>query len=226
MPKVKSIKFNIAGQDYDVNINVSAKTGLFTCRIPATAAALIGLPNEINAKLLAEVEHTINLAVEKYKEATITYRKIIVVFLELGGDFANEEDGSPLLNQPEYHKFRSGSFSTPANNELALGFKICVVKSIDGKETVYNTCSVTQQTAEYVNETNSYDGLFLKGIASSLNRGVVIPYTPEAYQTLCDIKAQVKRAANFLFRMLSMDADKVAAMLCGGVIGALLDHKQ
>ena len=179
MPKVKSIKFNIAGQDYDVNINVSAKTGLFTCRIPATAAALIGLPNEINAKLLAEVEHTINLAVEKYKEATITYRKIIVVFLELGGDFANEEDGSPLLNQPEYHKFRSGSFSTPANNELALGFKICVVKSIDGKETglQYMFCYTADrrvcQRDQFLRRT------VFEGYSLFSQPGVVIPYTPK-----------------------------------------------
>ncbi len=102
MPKVKSIKFNVAGQDYDVNINVSAKTGMFTCRIPATAAALIGLPNEIKSKELAEVELTINRAVQKYKEATITFRKIIVVFRELGGDLAKAEDGRPLHNKQVY----------------------------------------------------------------------------------------------------------------------------
>ncbi len=78
MAKITTIKFQIKGIDYSVNVNVGVN-GYFSARIPKEVAEALSLYEKLEQSTLYELEKKIKDAVERYKNAVTTQEIFILI---------------------------------------------------------------------------------------------------------------------------------------------------
>ncbi len=211
MAKVTTIKFQIKGVDYSVNVNVGSN-GYFSAKIPQEVTTALSLNAKLEKNTLHELEKQLKDAVERYKNALTTQELFILIRYQSRGYYSNRADGGALYKAygSEYELSRGmGSDDTDA---LAFEYKVCMKETIDGVENWFETrlgsnytvsCPETKFPNTYFKDEKSYKH----------DKWKKIPFNEVALQTLFNAREKIRMVSEMLLRFVEQDEEQIMLTL-------------
>ncbi len=211
MAKVTTIKFQIKGVDYSVNVNVDS-TGRFKANIPDEVALALSISKKLDTSTLAELEKRFKDAVDRYKNALTTQELFILIRYQSRGYYSNRADGGALYKAygSEYELSRGmGSDDTDA---LAFEYKVCMKETIDGVENWFETQLGSTYTVSCP-ETEFPTTYFKDGKCYQSDKWKKIPFNEVALQTLFNAREKIRMVSEMLLRFVEQDEEQILLTL-------------
>lgn len=114
MPRVKTLKFNIRGNDYISHVNFSAKTSLFSVSLHWQVTESIGFEyqgKKFTATNLPDIVNPIMEAYDAYLNAQMKHELFISIKYKCNGAFMRDSEGNSLFDWMDSEFFVRNSFT-------------------------------------------------------------------------------------------------------------------
>ncbi|SFU77278.1 hypothetical protein SAMN05216480_12337 [Pustulibacterium marinum] len=204
MAKVDTIELHIYGEDYRYNINVN-KDGLFRIKVDRVVAEVLDLRStQLGERTLKALKDLILIPYGKFLEANTREEMYIGIIYEVNGFFADVISDTISISNHYKSKFHKMGFSDSPDS---LSFKITVL--------IKEIYSTGNDQWFYAKKTNNG---FTKGRINMRlsNQTVIVPYSDEAYQTLCKAKDGLQKISKILFNFLDQEETEIVKQLNSG----------
>lgn len=216
MAFVKSIPFEFQGQQTSARINVSS-TGIFSVSLPKEAAAALGVREKIEAPTIEEVQKEFAAITKRYREAKTTESLWLDVYFGMNNKFNRDEKGHSLIKGYHSGAKNLANFQEPnydshlGTSVIVLGWRELWKTDIDG--VVH--WNLAHQNTFYRGEEPEPGSIhgYTKLGNNAHTKGIVIPYTPEALETLLKMREGFRGICEKVFNFLNVPAEEVAARL-------------
>lgn len=216
MAFVKSIPFEFQGVQTSARINVSS-TGIFSVSLPKEAAAALGVRDKIEAPTIEEVQKEFAAITKRYREAKTTESLWLDVYFGMNNKFNRDKEGHSLIQG--YHStvkntarfFEPNYDSHLETSSIVLGWRVLWKTDIDGVEH-WNLAHIDIFYRGEDPQPGSIHGYVKLGNHASA-KGITIPYTPEAVETLKKMREGFRGICEKVFHFLNVPAEEVAARL-------------
>jgi len=214
MAKVTTLKFQIKGVDYSVNVNCTS-TGEFTASLPFEVSRDLSLRQKLTANSLAELRSEFHNAINRYKEAETSKEYFIAIKYKASGRYAEDEGGRPLFggysNDYNFHN----SFDTIQG--VGFTFMVCIKQTKDSVVTWFATNiqgegnTILHPELKFIE--HPIDDYVKSTTLSSPEKWKKIPYSAEALRTLNHAQENIRKISHLLFLFIEQDESKMVAML-------------
>lgn len=207
MAKVDTIELIIDGRTYKYNINVG-KSGVFNCKIDWEIKEKLGIEKiDIPSKTLQDLKDKILIPYHTYLESNKVEETFISIIYAASGNLAATSDSqSPFYDQ---------GFASDGDR-LVFDFDVFIkVSHSTGTESWYHARK-GQGCVNYnegdLNDSNTW----YKWRSTYKVKGVVIPYSDKAYETLLKARNGIKGISEILFNLVNQDSNLIESVLLGG----------
>ncbi len=210
MAKITTIKFQIKGIDYSVNVNVGVN-GYFSARIPKEVAEALSLYEKLEQSTLYELEKKIKDAVERYKNAVTTQEIFILIKYQSRGFYAYRDNGFAMYAASGSPYQLSTGFG---DNIDALGFqfKVCMKETVDGVENWFETRLGSKFMTGSI-ELESPNTYFKDDKCYHSENWKKIPFNEIALQTLTNARERIRAVSEMLLEFVKQDEEQILLTL-------------
>lgn len=212
MAKVDTIKLSIKGVEYSYDINVG-KTGVFRCRLDCGVAETLGIDGDQKSETLSDLKNAILSPYHDYLEAAKTEELFISIRYKASGEFALDDRGFALFEHPS--EFLARGFASDSDG-FAFRFGVFLKETSPNGDVLWFETRKGSRTVYHDEEDQQDPGKYYKGKQTFNPKGKLIPYSPEAYQTLLKATEGIRKISNILHSVVSQDEEKITAILQGG----------
>lgn len=204
MAKVSELKFELAGQEWKLPINVGVD-GIFKCKIPTAVTDKLKLSHELRHSKLEDLNNEFYTAYRRYQKAETTYEFFIAVCYASCGRFADDENGLP--NHSHYHKRHLHlDISFGDIDAVGLRYKVVCLEKIDGMEEWYNATQ-DEVTKEWFKTNNKF---------YSRDKYKLLDMNETYLETLNNAWVNMKKLSNMLFKFIEQDKEQMQLTLSKG----------
>lgn len=216
MAKVSTIKFEIKGFKYTLNVNCDS-SGTFKVKLPQEVYEPLKLDKEIRTTTLALLEKEVNAAIERYLNAQTTQEIMIAIWYGSAGNFNRKKDGGVLF----YDKYGVRLFfSSDDNSILMFEHEIVMKETIDGVVTYWKTRKgkdFSHISKEYKEpeKWHKYDFTSSSGKLhdSDMKNCKLIPYSDVALASLESAREKIRAVSEMLFNFIEQDEKQIETTL-------------
>ena len=214
MAKIDTLEFTINNENYKSNINVG-KNGVFTCDLNWQVSKALGLDcNKQTAYSLGDLKTKIVPKYKEYLESKTLSETYILIQYACNGHFNNKKDGYPLFGTN--HKFDDRNGFSGQGDRLTFDFDVYIKESYStGTECWFTTQrgrgSVNHNESDLIDSNTWYKKQETYNV-----KGVQIPFTIDAYNTLEKAREGIRGISEILFNFLNQDTEQISAQLSNG----------
>jgi hypothetical protein len=213
MAKISTIKIDIKGVEYNININVNSR-GIFSCKLPIQVAQDLRIKEEHTSLFLHELEKSIKGFIETYKNSVTTNELFILVAYQATGYYMQTKDGGYLFPSND-DKYRIQSSFNEVDNAIGLDFIVAIKETIDGKDVWYKAKLGKHfshiQEKEY-SEPNVYHKC-TKIYDHKMKRYKAIPFNEAALLTLQNTQEKFRTISEYLYKFITQDEENIMITL-------------
>ena len=212
MAKVSTIKCEVNGTPYTINVNCNS-SGQFSANIPEFVASALRINSKLSANTLTELEAKFYAALKQYKEAETKEELLIAISYKSRGAYNKNKEGEKLF----YDSRRGGynlevSFSKP-DNALGFDFSVVIKETIDKKEEYYEArlgSSFSWMDEEEYSQPDKYHR-WCKFY--HVEEYKLIPFSETALQSLENAQEKIRSISEFLFNFIEQDEEQILLTL-------------
>lgn len=216
MAKVSTIKFEIKGMKYSLNVNCDS-SGTFKVKLPQEVYEPLKLDKEIRTTTLLLLEQEFKKAIERYLNAETTQEIMIAIWYGSAGNFNRKKDGGVLF----YDKYGIKlSFSSDDDSILLFQHEIVMKETIDGVVTYWKARKgkdFSHISKEYKEPEmwHKYDFTSSSGKLhdSDMKTCKLIPYSDAAFISLESAREKIRTVSEMLFNFIEQDVKQIETTL-------------
>jgi hypothetical protein len=216
MAKVSTIKFEIRGVKYSLNVNCDS-SGTFKVRLPQEVYEPLKLDKDIQTTTLALLEKEFHAALERYLNAETTQEIFIGIWYGSAGNFNRTKEGGSLF----YDKYGIQiSFSSGDESLLMFDHEIVMKETIDGVVTYWKTRKgkdFSHISKEYKEPEKWHKYDFTSSSGKLYDRDMkhckLIPYSDAALASLQSAQEKIRSVSEMLFNFIEQDVKQIESTL-------------
>lgn len=200
MPKIKTKKYEIDGNEIEVAFNCSSK-GMFSTSLGALMCERLNINSRLEGTSLNEIEKTVDDAFIEYKNSKTSYRLMIGIMFGASGKFIKKPDGSDntLFYGAGNPMLISNTFFD-LNSLLGIDFRVLMEEDRDGRLSYFETAKKGE--VRFFDGNMDIDGYVKASLARVKNKEYLIEFSEPAIRNLNSIVSQIQRASLFLSELM------------------------
>lgn len=212
MAKVSTIKCEVNGTPYNINVNCNS-SGEFSANVPEFVASALRINSKLSANTLKDLESKFYTALEQYKEAETKEELFIAISYKSRGAYNKNKDGENLF----YDSRREGyqlqvNFSNPVN-ALSFDFHVIIKETIDKKEEYYKAKLGSDFSWLFEKEYSEPDKYHRCGKFHCIEEYKFIPFSEVALHSLQNAQEKIRSISEFLFNFIEQDEEQILLTL-------------
>ena len=212
MAKIDTLEFTINNENYKSNINVG-KNGVFTCSLDWQVSKALGLYfNKQTAYSLGDLKTKIVPKYKEYLESKTISETYILIKYKSNGHFNMTKEGYSFKN----NKFDDRDGFSGQGDRLTFDFDVYIKESYSTGTECWFTAqrgigNVNRNESDLVDSNTWYKKQETYNV-----KGVQIPFTIDAYNTLEKAREGIRGISEILFNFLNQDTEQISAQLRNG----------
>lgn len=212
MAKVSTIKCEVNGTPYTINVNCNS-SGQFSANIPEFVASALRINSKLSANTLTDLEGKFYAALRQYKEAETKEELLIAISYKSRGAYAKNKDGEKLFYDSRRGGYRlEVNFSNPTN-ALGFDFLVAIKETIDKKEEYYEAKLGSSFSWISEKEHSQPDKYHRCGKLYHVEEYKLIPFSETALQSLENAQEKIRSISEFLFNFIEQDEEQILLTL-------------
>lgn len=211
MAKVSTIKCEVNGTPYTINVNCNSY-GEFNANIPEFVATALRVESRLSANTLSELESKFNASLKQYKEAETKEELFIAISYRARGKYIEKPNGDHLF----YHDNRKYGLRVDFNrpeNALGLDFHVIIKETIDQK-VKWHEAVLGSNVSHILRDSYPEDNVWYKDKEFyHVDDYKLIPFSEVALQSLENAQEKIRSISEFLFNFIEQDEEQILLTL-------------